>query len=331
MNRNTLFLGLIAGFSALSMHAQVNLSNGLLVHMPFTGNAKDVSGNAKNGTVNNAVLTNDRCGNVNSAYSFNGTNAYIEIPVSSLQTQYCSYSLWISADEIPGTGEYTYPFAIGASGGGQNIALCNNAMTGWAGGAYNNGSPSISLVAKGTQPTVDSWYHVVFVRDTTKIKIYINGVLNTNEASYGGITPATGGNTPNFGTSPKALLGNRDLNSQFFFKGMIDDVRLYNRVLTADEIDSLYHEPCFKTGIAEVFKNGMLNVYPNPSNGQFSVETENNGGTLTLVNSLGQVVYSEVCENQATVVNVSDLSSGIYTIMVQNTSGILTRKITISK
>ena len=60
-------------------NAQVNLSAGLAAYYPFTGNANDVSGN-NNPSFNNATLTTDRFGNPNSAYHFNGTNNYMQIP-----------------------------------------------------------------------------------------------------------------------------------------------------------------------------------------------------------------------------------------------------------
>ena len=59
----------------------MTLNTGLIAYYPFDGNADDKSGHGNNGVVHNAVLTNDRLGNSNSAYQFNGNNAYIEILV----------------------------------------------------------------------------------------------------------------------------------------------------------------------------------------------------------------------------------------------------------
>ena len=55
-------------------------SNGLIGYCPFNGNANDESGNGNNGVVNGAILTSDRNGNLNSAYSFNGINSRISLP-----------------------------------------------------------------------------------------------------------------------------------------------------------------------------------------------------------------------------------------------------------
>src|SRR5208282_3677527 len=65
---------------AVPVRAQSFLTNGLVVYYPFNGNAKDASGNGNDGTVDGAVLTADRFGHANSAYSFNGTNSDILVP-----------------------------------------------------------------------------------------------------------------------------------------------------------------------------------------------------------------------------------------------------------
>src|SRR6185312_8036339 len=65
--------------TCLQSFSQVNLNSGLMAYYPFTGNANDASGNANNPIFNNATLTQDRFGNPNSAYSFNGTDNYIRI------------------------------------------------------------------------------------------------------------------------------------------------------------------------------------------------------------------------------------------------------------
>lgn len=58
-------------------------TNGLIAWYPFSGNAKDSSGNGNNATPNNTILTTDRFGRANKAYSFNGINDVIVAPNSS--------------------------------------------------------------------------------------------------------------------------------------------------------------------------------------------------------------------------------------------------------
>src|ERR1039458_6773075 len=69
-----LLIGLIM---AVSGHAQSFLTNGLVAYYPFNGNANDAFG-TNNGTVHNAILTTNRFGSPNCAYSFDGVSAYID-------------------------------------------------------------------------------------------------------------------------------------------------------------------------------------------------------------------------------------------------------------
>jgi hypothetical protein len=78
--------------------------NGLIAWWPFSGNAVDSSGNNHHGTVNNAVLTADRFGNENAAYSFSGTQQ-IDMgtsPVFALtKSKYLTVSYWTKSTTGP--------------------------------------------------------------------------------------------------------------------------------------------------------------------------------------------------------------------------------------
>ena len=78
-------------------------TDGLVAHYPFNGNADDASGNGKNGEVISAVLIQDRNGNTNSAFAFDGVNDYIlfspELGISD-STQF-SISIWINLRSNP--------------------------------------------------------------------------------------------------------------------------------------------------------------------------------------------------------------------------------------
>ena len=317
-----------------NLGAQIDLKKGLVLHLPFTGNTGDSSGFNRHGFNSNAVLTNDRCGNSNSAYWFNGINSSIEVPTPGLINLYYTYSIWVYATELPDNGEYKYPLSIGGSGGGQNIAICNNAMQGWAAGSNNGGNPALSLVSMGVQPNLKEWYHVVLVRDTTKIRLYVNGQLNTNESYYQGFNTSNGGNGPNYGSNTKALIGSRDKNANFYFSGLIDDVRIYNRVLSVDEVDALYHEKtCFFTSITELEDNKDLTVYPNPASTQLNLDIINAGDAFaySIINPTGQTVLSGKIESTDTIIQLQlpVLPAGVYTVSVCTSNGNINKRVVI--
>lgn len=60
-----------------------SLQSGLVAYYPFNGNTNDASGNGNHGTVAGAVPANDRFGNANSAYGFDGVNDLVSIPNST--------------------------------------------------------------------------------------------------------------------------------------------------------------------------------------------------------------------------------------------------------
>ena len=75
-------------------------SNGLVGWWSFSGNADDMSNNSINGTVYGSTLTEDRFGNINSAFSFDGIDDYILFPADLLPTNERTVSLWFYTDNI---------------------------------------------------------------------------------------------------------------------------------------------------------------------------------------------------------------------------------------
>src|SRR5690606_19941807 len=92
--------------------AQGDLLNGLIGCYTFTGNANDQSGKENHGQVNGASLTEDRFGNANSAYEFDG-NDLIDIPASALKNSNYSYSVWAKVSVNPSIGNSGIVFSIG--------------------------------------------------------------------------------------------------------------------------------------------------------------------------------------------------------------------------
>ena len=75
---------LLFSFLFVSSCAFAQLSNGLVAHWNFNGNANDISGNNLNGVVTGATLTAGYNGIANTAYQFNGTGDHIDVAYNSL-------------------------------------------------------------------------------------------------------------------------------------------------------------------------------------------------------------------------------------------------------
>ena len=102
MKRLLLCLLLFTSFNLAAQVPSYVPTNGLVGYWPFNGNTIDESGNGNNGTVNGAILADDRSGNPNSAYQFNGTSNNIEITAQFYNNGWNDYSvsLWFLTNNV---------------------------------------------------------------------------------------------------------------------------------------------------------------------------------------------------------------------------------------
>ncbi len=209
-----------------------NLEQGLVGYWPFCGNANDESGNGNDGVVNGATLTEDRFGNANAAYGFDGTGVSITSslsnPISSLSSNGLTMSCWINNDFYG--NEVFLNVANSNEDGG--YAIWNSPSYGLTFGAgYYGQNPTLYNEALTPSQNPNQWSHVcaVFNFETSELSSYINGEL----ASY-----VTGNSITDpvlnilIGTSLQDLNWNRN--------GKIDDIGIWNRALTPEEVQELY-------------------------------------------------------------------------------------------
>jgi len=212
------------------------VKNGLVACYPFDGNANDASTNGNNGTVNGATLTADRFGKQNSAYQFDG-NSYIEVKDSnSLDlTTGLTMVAWVNsrgqkvvADICAGCGgiilnkELAYEMTLT-----ENTSLIRYAL-------FLNGSMQWSDT--GVSVPLNQWTLIVISYDGDTEKVYKNGELVHQRVVKGSI-PTT--NYPlGIGSRKYPWAGGDQWVSKF--NGQIDDVSIYNRALTEEEIKKLY-------------------------------------------------------------------------------------------
>jgi hypothetical protein len=209
-------------------------TSGLVGWWPFSGNANDSSGNNNNGTVMGATLTIDRFGNANSAYQFDGSSSYITIPnSSSLQSPgyRLSMTAWVNlagyslvgqpfnpilSKNNNGANAYMYRFTVDFVGLGFYASVNNwNNNTGGFGDTLIN----------------SEWYLLTAVLDSNISYFYLNDSLIGSQAFT---TNITADNYP--------LEIGRDMPGiTEIFNGKIDDVGIWNRALTQQEINNLYN------------------------------------------------------------------------------------------
>lgn len=309
--------------------AQIPLSDSLQACYSFTGSASDESGNGNHGFLNNVLLTSDRFANPNSAFSYNGSNAYISLPNDSFLNLNYTYSVWVKLNAIPPFGTSRYVISIGSSAGDQAISIQNNSnWIGWSSAGWDNGGSSATQSVTGILPAIETWYHLVAVRSNTARMLYVDGVLIDSASAVG--TPYYG-----VGATKKATIGDRSVSGNFKFNGVIDDLRIYKRALNSDEITMLYvlgqELLCSNSSsINDKIIDLNLNLYPNPfaTSTTLSVNMPLENATLTMFNSFGQIVRKyERLSGEEIIINRDDLANGIYFFMLhQNEKLIATKK-----
>ena len=312
-------------------------TSGLVAYYPFNGNANDMSGNGNNGNVNGATLSIDRYGNSGTAYGFNGTSNYITVANSaSLNSTNKTISLWARFTVEPSNATSG---AMSLISKWYQLTNCNNPFNDafiLTVGKLNNQTKFIastnlysqSTLASNNQLMTNSWYNIVFTHDVIGGgKLYVNGVLISNNNIGGNICT----NQNNLIIGADNNLG----NLYRFFNGLIDDVGIWNRALTQEEVTNLYYadNTCqslvINTGVLSYNPptyNNTVTIFPNPANTQITIDcgTLANvlGWNIKIFNTSGQEVFTAPMNTQQYTVQLNSWTgTGIYFVRVYNSDG----------
>jgi outer membrane protein assembly factor BamB len=210
--------------------ATVIVTSDLVGEWRFDGNANDSSGNGNNGTINGATFVHGISGQ---ALSFDGVDDYVNISNSAtlMITDSITIEAWVNPRELGVWDRVVfkcasddlltcaYVFGLSSHGGVYFGMFNGHSQT------YIDGSKQI--------PT-DEWTHMTGTWDGTTMRIYINGVEQAETLPFVG--PINSANS-----QLKLGLGFYSGDS-YAFNGTIDEVRIYNRALSADEIKRQYDE-----------------------------------------------------------------------------------------
>ena len=211
----------------------VDTKAGLVAWFPFNGNAANVIDPASAVNVDGAILRADRYGNKFSAYFFDGrlSNIFTGIDLPAMEADK-SVSWWyFAAGEPPYTEDNRAQnmivmvdtvAGIGIQFGFRSAWYKTKGFDTWEWGG--------GTVLENDFPEFGKWHHCVYTYDGKTHRFYVDG-KSTGSSTY---------KTKN-GKPDQLMFGNYPGGDQYF-KGMLDDVRIYNRVLSKKEIDFLYND-----------------------------------------------------------------------------------------
>jgi formylglycine-generating enzyme required for sulfatase activity len=209
------------------------LSRGLVAYYPFNGNANDESGNNNDGIINGATLAEGIDKDASGSFSFNGISDYILIPHSEVQRVLpITISLNFKTNQSePHVTSFLNKY-YNSSFNGYRVGLINGKIEPWY--LVNNSQKAISALSGNVND--GNWHQVVVTVDASGIKTFVDSKLVSSGEWQG--SPAL------FTSNNPIYLGFYEPGATHFgtpfFKGAIDEVRIYNRALTAAEVSQLY-------------------------------------------------------------------------------------------
>ncbi len=350
MKLRLLFITATCIFTFNNLYAQISPA-GLVALWKFDSNAGDSSGNSNHGTAHNVTYGTGKYGAANSAAKFDGTTSYIEVPYSSTMnlTRYsicatikltgfytgqCQVNSIMTRGLEWSTGNYGMHF-IDSDGSCTTYDTNKYTMVGRIGPNDHNfafGVWKYSPVLHSGQ-----WVSAVITFDSVNVKVYLNGSLKITNMPTGTILPIGTSTDGLFIGAAYATGGTPDVTFPYWYNGYMDDLRIYNRVLTTSEITS-YNTIDSPTAIANI--PGKLNaeIYPNPSQGTIYIQgngLDAQSVNVQVLNTMGQSVYRE----QMTVANgqlekqidLGNIANGVYIVHISSETGTKVSKITIER
>ena len=255
----------------------IDLDKGLVAYYPFNGNANDESGNGNDGTVYGATLTKDKFGNDESAFIFDGVDDYIEkeSPNQDLNigNQSWSFSVWIQSQSTAGhsiVSRYECGWDCGNQGGKGAEALYEIGINkdGFAYFGFRDDNSNNPSIVSDKIVSDNNWHHIAYILDRASsiLIIFIDGKIN-QEISVNSMTSVTDSGSP---FEIGRVFRQNWASPSSYFNGKIDEIRIYNRALSENDIIKLYGEPDLE--------DGLIAYYP------FNGDTKDKHGSNDLLN-----------------------------------------------
>jgi len=298
----------------MAMHdhlAAQNLDNGLIFYAPFDGATVNLVEWVKP-QHHGVQFVADKFGRPNRAVAFTGFGSYLDYgDILSLHRKNYSISLWVAVDAPAISGQLLGKGASPATEGSYGLSNTIGPINGLT-FRFNTEDNHLNTAPAGSI-TSGIWQHLLITKDIHGIQFFLNGHL-VNES----FSP-----DENLHNHAPFVLGARlgqAKQAHHFFKGRLDEVRIYNRKLTAREVQLLYTQFQFIDGIQPIeTPPTMLSFtpYPNPTTRVLNVDFPSLADRkLEIVDASGRMIRYFRSESQRIELPVAGLPPGNYFLRV---------------
>lgn len=239
---------LLYTLSILKSFGQINLNSGLSACYALNGNGYDPI-HQLHGTLSTVANAPNRFGSSNSAMLFNGmATSYLELPDDPLlKPAALSFAAWVKPGfGFTSSGSLVFTKNQNGVDPAAYALVVENTTQGKRFVVRKSTGVVTTTLSSTTNPLLNTWYHVCFTMDNSALHLYVNGVLESTSTTT---------LTFNYAPGKKIYLGGTNETAQPMpFSGLLDNVRFYNRILSAAEVNQLYvSDPsCLSTSLAPV-------------------------------------------------------------------------------
>jgi len=209
-----------------------------------SGNVPDSWGTNNGTAANGPLIKTSECVFGKCVY-FNGTNNYITVPGGSgsvLNMDYITIEAWIYLSSTP--SDVVTIVSKGGQGSNSHIWFYYYPSSARLGLEYGNGTTR-TVAYYSITPKLNTWYHLVGTYDGTTGYAYVNGLRGNAQTS---ITGVLGKNTD------WLVIGRYSTNGSYYWPGMLDEIRIYDKAISASQIKDHYY-----AGLNNLLINGSIN------------------------------------------------------------------------
>lgn len=202
--------------------------NGLVSYYPLNNNGSDQGPNSINGIVEGTEAAYDRKGNANGAIYFDGTDDFVKVGNFFKAHEMQTIAFWVKFKDLKEGMSSMELISKSSQRQGIEVVLHDNKLQFFIMGKEKSNNIGIPM----SRLNSEDWYFVTAIYDTQEatMKLFLNGELE--QASW---APASVSEVDNL------LFGNWNyIDAPRFFNGYLDDVKIYNRALTEEEVKNLY-------------------------------------------------------------------------------------------
>jgi hypothetical protein len=282
-------------------------------YWPFNGNANDESGYDNHGIVYGASLTEDRFGNPDKAYQFDGIDDYILVPNDSILNplEELTICAWFRTTPFDGVGNNAivekpyhyhgypyYQFHLGITG------YTYDQNKGRFGADLSVSEEWNHFASEPGSYMMEQWYLLSMTYDQEEIKYYVNEELIN-------VIP-TQGYMDDYGQD---IYIGKFGNLNEFTPGAIDDIRMYDRALTIEKIYAIYSK------FAEVERPDVeiaVESYPNPCESFVSIRLPQDVSdySVEIFNSNGMLMESFTNRGSNFMLDLEKYDNGVYSVRI---------------